>query len=75
MIQMSGLKLDSGEKERVEAYLRTHPNPQLVESPTKNYNCHGFTFTNGKGYIKPQHAQKILDDNGYFQIKASIKLS
>ncbi len=73
-IQKSGLRAEPGEKERTEAYLKmTFPpnmKPRQVELLTPEYNCHGFTFMNGKGYIQPSRAKGILNDNGYTLIPA-----
>ena len=36
--------------------------------PTDDYDCHGWTFTNGAKWIDDDQVQKILDDNGYTKV-------
>lgn len=39
---------------------------RLVGKPDTRYNCHGFTFIGGAGWIsKPEDVQHILNDNAY----------
>jgi hypothetical protein len=36
-----------------------------VDSPTNSYDCHGFVFLSGKGWIDNDQVDAILTDNGY----------
>jgi hypothetical protein len=38
-------------------------------SPDPNYNCHGFTFTDGKYWVNSSSVDMILVDNGYLVVK------
>ncbi len=39
------------------------------EEPSDICNCHGWAFTEGKYWIGGEDVQKILDDNGYQEVK------
>ncbi|MBU0700928.1 PAAR domain-containing protein [bacterium] len=41
---------------------------QQVAPASDEYDCHGFTFTDGEGWINNNQVQNILDDNGYEQV-------
>ena len=61
------------EIEEVKAYFKDGKFKEKITEyapPSVNYNCHGFTFTDGEAYIPPVMISKILRDNGYFQIEA-----
>ncbi|MCI0663747.1 MAG: hypothetical protein L0220_22015, partial [Acidobacteria bacterium] len=36
-----------------------------VASPTNDYDCHGFVFLSGKGWINDDQVDAILTDNSY----------
>jgi hypothetical protein len=36
--------------------------------PTQDYNCHGWVFTGGRGWIQGSEVDEILRDNGYYGV-------
>lgn len=37
--------------------------------PDPNYNCHGWVFTAGQYILAPDDVQRILEDNGYYEVQ------
>src|SRR5205807_1031471 len=40
-----------------------------VAGPDPTYNCHGWVFAGGRGWIHGGDVDAILKDNGYVQVK------
>ncbi|GBD36959.1 hypothetical protein HRbin36_02088 [bacterium HR36] len=36
--------------------------------PDPNYNCHGWVFTAGQYILAPEDVERILEDNGYYEV-------
>ena len=60
------LKTDNGTK--IEAYYKTSRDINWHE----NYDCHGFTFTNGTFWINNEEVEKILEGDNYQQTSTPI---
>lgn len=65
------------DKEKVQqinqTLLNRFPDIYCVAQPTYEYDCHGKTFGNKRCWINNEQVQKILEDDGYTQVKGVAK--
>ena len=39
-----------------------------TDGPDVSYNCHGWVFTGGKGWVRGSNVARIIRDNGYQEV-------
>lgn len=48
-----------------DAIVASHPSVTILSDPTPRYDCHGFTFGAGRGWIQQDRVESILADQGW----------